>query len=576
MVRLPENSDIVKVFYEIADLLDLLGETFKPRAYRRAARSIEALSEDLADIATRSELEDIPGVGKAISQKIQEFLKTGKVRALEELRAKVPSGLVELLRIPDIGPKTVQKLHEKLGVSTIEQLREALEEHRVRDLPGFGERSEESIRRNLELYIKQQQRSPINTVYHLAQKLLNVLGGLSGVEKIEVAGSLRRWRETVGDLDILIASEKSEPIMSAFTQLPDVKQILAHGPTKSSIIIRDGMQVDLRVVKPENFGAALQYFTGSKAHNIALRRIAQKRKWKLSEYSLSDKRDGRIIAQRTEEEIYEALGMPWVPPELREDTGEIEAALENQLPKLVELSDIRGDLHVHTKWSDGRDTVESMAQAAIERGYEYIAISDHSKRIKIAKGLAETKLREQIEAIQKIDEELSDIRILSGVEVEILSDGSLDFSDDVLAETDVVTASIHYDTRGSEEEMTERLVSAMKNKYVDILAHPTGRLVGERPPYSVNLDKLMETAKHYHVFLEINSHRLDLPDVEARRAKDRGLKLVVNSDAHWANGFEIIKFGLAVARRAWLEATDVINTLPFSKLHRILKHVHIN
>jgi DNA polymerase (family 10) len=355
-----------------------------------------------------------------------------------------------------------------------------------------------------------------------------------------------------------------------------VKQVLAHGTTKSSVVILDGMQVDLRVVKPDNFGAALQYFTGSKGHNIALRRIAQKRKWKLSEYSLSDTKDGGIIAQRTESEIYEALGMPWIPPELREDSGEIEAAQKHQLPKLVELADIRGDLHVHTKWSDGRDTIEAMAKAAIQQSYEYIVISDHSKRVRIAKGLAEEKLREQITAIRKIDEKLADIRVLAGVEVEILSDGTLDLTDDVLAETDIVTASIHYDTKGSEKVMTERFLRAMENEYVDILAHPTGRLVGDRPPYAVNLDKLMEAAKRNSVFLEINAHRLDLSDVEARRAKERGLKLAVNSDAHWATGLGVIKFGVAVARRGWLESGDVINTLPFTKLRRILKHPQIS
>ena len=565
----------MKIFYEIAELLDLLGETFKPRAYRRAARSIESLAEDLADIAHRGELEEIPGVGKAISGKIQEFLDTGKVKALEELRAKVPRGLVELLQIPDVGPRTVQKLQAELGISTIEQLQEALDSHRIRDLPGFGARSEASIRRNLELYLKQRQRRPLSAAYHIAQKLLQILGEVPGVEQIERAGSLRRWRETVGDLDILIASEKPAPIMKAFTELSDVKQVLAHGPTKSSVLLSDGMQVDLRVVKPENFGAALQYFTGSKAHNIALRRIAQKRKWKLSEYSLSDTEDGSVIAQRTEAEIYKALGMPWIPPELREDAGEIEAAQENQLPKLVELGDIRGDLHVHTKWSDGRDTIETMAQAAIQRGYEYIVISDHSKRMTIAKGLAEEKLLEQIDVIRKLDQKLTDIHILSGVEVEILSDGTLDLTDEVLAETDVVAASIHYDTRGSDEEMTARLLRAMENKYVDLLAHPTGRLVGERPPYSVNLDKLFEAAKHNGVILEINSYRLDISAVEARRAKEQGIKLAVNSDAHWASGLEIMRFGVAVARRGWLEPHDIINTLSFTELCQVLKHVHV-
>ncbi|MFX1474870.1 MAG: DNA polymerase/3'-5' exonuclease PolX [Promethearchaeota archaeon] len=576
MASLTTNKDVAKVFYEIADLLDLLGDRFKPRAYRRAARSIDGLSEHLSDIAARGALEEIPGVGKAISLKIQEYLKTGKVKALETLRGKVSPGLVELLRIPDVGPRTVQQLHDKLGIRTIEQLQEALAEHRIRDLPGFGERSEESIRRNLELFLKLRQRRPLSSAYHLAQKLLQILGEVSGVERIEPAGSLRRWRETVGDLDILIASEKPGPIMKAFTEISDVKQVLAHGTTKSSIILSDGMQVDLRVVKPESFGAALQYFTGSKAHNIALRRIAQKRKWKLSEYSLSDAKDGSIIAQRTEAEIYEALGMPWIPPELREDSGEIEAAQKNQLPKLVELDDIRGDLHVHTKWSDGRDTIEAMVTAAIQRGYEYIVISDHSKTVRIAKGLAEEKLLEQIHVIRRLDATLADIHVLSGVEVEILSDGTLDLADDALAETDVVTASIHYDTRGSEEKMTGRLLRAMENEYVDILAHPTGRLVGERPSYSVNLDKLFEAAKQNRVFLEINSHRLDISDVAARRAKALGLKLAVNSDAHWASGLEVMRFGVAVARRGWLEARDVVNTFSFTKLRQVLKHVHIN
>jgi len=575
--RRVRNVDVAKVLMEIADLLELQEEQFKPRAYRRAARAIEHLPEDIADVAARDGLEQIPGVGKAIAKKIKELLETGKLQYLEKLRKQVPPGLVELLRVPDIGPKTARLLHDKLGITSIAQLREALEAHRLRDLPGFGERTEENLLRNLELLERQQERMFIGSAYPLAQRIVEALKGLPGVERINVAGSLRRWKETVGDIDILVASLEPDPIMEAFVGLPEVDRVLARGDTKSSVIVRDGIQVDLRVVKPECFGSALQYFTGSKAHNIALRRIAQKRDWKLSEYGLTEAKTGRVIASRTEEEIYQALGLPWIPPELREDAGEIEAALSGQLPHLVEAGDVKGDLHVHTKWSDGANTIEEMAMAAQRLGYKYLGICDHSRRVRIAHGLDEERLLQQIEEVRRVDEKLPQIRLLAGIEVDILSDGSLDLPDRVLEQTDLVVAAVHYGTKTADEEkMTLRLTRAVENPTVDILAHPTGRIIGQRPPYPLDMDALMEAALDNQVHLEINAlERLDLPDVEARRAKERGLKMAVNSDAHQASQLPLLRYAIATARRAWLEPADIINTLPLNQLIHHLKHPHL-
>ncbi len=570
------NSEVAKVLYEIADLLELQDVSFKPRAYRRAARSIESLSEDLMAIAKRGELEQIPGVGQAIAVKIQELLKSGRLQYLEKLRGEVPAGLVELLRVPEIGPKTLRILHERLGISNIEQLREAVESHSLRDLPGFGVRSEENIRHNLGLLSEHQERTFIGKAYPLAERIVGVLKKLPEVEQIDVAGSLRRWQETVGDIDIVVAAKNPVPVMNKFVTIDDVDRVIGHGDTKSTIIVREGIQVDIRVVKPESFGAALQYFTGSKAHNISLRRLAQQRKWKLSEYALTDTKSNATIAGSSEEEIYKALGLAWIPPELREDTGEIEASMKNRLPKLVELENLRGDLHVHTKWSDGADSIEQMVKAATQRGYEYLGICDHSSRVRIAHGLDGERLQEQIETIRSIDEKLSHFHLLSGVEVEILEDGSLDIPDEVLAKTDVVVAAMHFGSKAPKEELTQRIVTAMENSYVDILAHPTGRIINTRPPYNVNLDEIMKKAKQHHIYLEINSlDRLDLSDVAARQAKAHGLKLVINSDAHKAAQLDVMRFGAAMARRGWLESGDVINTRSFSQLKKMLKHVQV-
>ena len=574
-----ENKAIVKVLLEIADLLEVQEEVFRSRAYRRAARSIEGLTESLQDVADREELEEIPGVGKAIAKKIVEMLETGQLQYLDKLRKELSMELIELLSIPGIGPKTVKLLRDELGIENVDQLRVALEEGQLRDLPGFGERSEANIKQNLDLYlkhhVKHKGRVFIGKAYPIAQALMKALKTLVEVKQIKVAGSLRRWKETVGDIDILVTSTNPTPIMQHFITLPSVTQVLAHGPTKSSVILEGGIQADIRVIEPQAFGAALQYFTGSKSHNIALRRLAQQQGQKLSEYGLFDRESDERIAGATEEEIYQKLGMAWIPPELREDTGEIEASLQRKLPNLVKREDIRGDLHVHTNWSDGEETIEAMAKAAKQRGYEYIGICDHSKRLQIAKGLDEARLREQIESIRNLNKTLRDIRVLSGIEVDILADGSLDLADDVLAETDLVVASVHYGRKASETEMTNRIIQAMNNPYVDVIGHPLGRIVGRRSAYQVNLDELFQAAKQHKVALEINAlERLDLPDTAARVAQESGVKLVINTDAHNSTQLDAIVYGVAMARRGWVEADSVINTLPFDKLKKTLKHTH--
>ncbi|MFX0169604.1 MAG: DNA polymerase/3'-5' exonuclease PolX [Candidatus Hodarchaeota archaeon] len=570
-----ENKEVVKVLNEIADLLELQEVSFRPRAYRRAARSIEGLSESLQDIAARGELEKIPGIGKGIAKKLDELLNTGKLTYLDSLREGLPSDLVELLAIPGIGPKTAKLLRDKLSVQNIRQLQQALESHQLSNLPGFGERSEENIRHNLELFLQYKERFFIGKAAPIAQRIKTQLSRLSEVKQIEIAGSLRRWKETVGDIDILVASDDPLPIMQRFVSLPSVIQVLAQGITKSSVMLEDGIQVDIRVVELEAFGAALQYFTGSKTHNIELRRLALKHGWKLSEYGLFNQKTNQRIAGSSEEEIYKKLGLKWIPPELREDTGEIHAALRKQLPTLITLSDIQGDLHVHTKWSDGNDTIEAMATAAQKRGYKYLGICDHSKQIRIAHGLDEEKLREQIATIRTLNKRIRGLHLLAGIEVEILSDGSLDLTKEVLAETDLVVAALHYRTKASEEEMTDRLIQAMKNQFVDILAHPLGRIVAQRPAYEVNLDELCSAAKRYNITLEINAlDRLDLPDTAARFAQEKDVKLAINSDAHQISQLDAMIYGVATARRGWVKSNSVINTLASDKLEKTLKHAH--
>jgi DNA polymerase (family 10) len=570
-----QNSEVAKIFREIADILELQEDSFKPRAYRRAALSIEKLAEPLTNYAARRELEAIPGVGQAIAKKIQEILDTGRLEYLLKLRTEVAPGLVELLQIPEVGPKTVRLLHDRLGITSINQLREAIATNKLLGVPGFGARTLENLRRNLDqMAPSKKPRTYIGDAYPVAERIVAALRKNAAVQQISVAGSLRRGQETIGDIDIVVGSHNPTPVMAAFTQHPEVSRVLAHGTTKSSIIIGDKVQVDLRVVEPESFGAALQYFTGSKLHNIALRRLAQKRGWKLSEYGLVDAKTDRVIASRTEESIYEALDMPLVPPELREDAGEIEAALAGHLPQLVTNAAIRGDLHVHTTWSDGKDSLEAMVKAAQQQRYEYLAISDHSPLDPRSHGMDETRLRGQIATIRALQTKTSGLRLLAGVEVDISPNGTLDLPDRVLAETDLVIAAVHL-MRKADESVTERIVRACENEYVDILAHPTGRIINEQPAHRVDLEAVFDAAKRNRVVVEINgSRKMDLSAESAREAKARGLQFAITTDAHQVNDLLLMQFGVATARRAWLGPGDIINTGNLAQLSRILKHAH--
>ena len=569
-----KNKEIARIFLQIADILELQEDSFKPRAYRRAARTLERLDEDIEDIAIRQELEDIPGVGKALAKKIEEYLETGDIEYLHRLTSEIEPGLIEILNIPDVGPKTVRVLHQELGITSIDELRIALEEHRIQELSGFGPTSEDRIRQNLELMVGFSERMPIGDALPIAERLVADLQQLNEVTQIAIAGSLRRWKETIGDIDILVSSHKPLVVMQAFIEHPTVERILAQGPTKSSIHVKGGIQVDLRVVENESFGAALQYFTGSKAHNIALRSLARKRKWKLSEYHLLDTTNNKVIAGSTESAIYNALDMDWVPPELREDFGEVEAALQGNLPSLVQEHDIRGDLHVHSNWSDGADTIEDMAKAAIARKYEYLAICDHSKHVAAANGLDESRLRKQINHIHKLNKRLKKIHLLAGIEVDILPDGSLDLSDTVLSETDLVIAAIHLPSK-TKKSITDLLIKACQHELVDAIAHPTGRILGQRTSFSIDFPNVFKVAKKYSVAFEINSsHRLDLSSKLSREAKEQGIGFMVNTDAHRASQLELIRYGVGLARRGWIEPSDVLNALPLDQLQKRLKHPH--
>lgn len=569
-----KNLELSRIFEQIARILNIKGENpFKIRAYEKITLVLENLPIDIETIYRQGGLNNIPGVGVGIAKKIEEFLTTGKLEYYEKLKETIPSGVVELLDISEVGPKTAKLLYEKLDVDNIEKLERAVKEHQIKDLPGMGEKSETNILRGIELYRRRKERVLLGTALPVAEDIIEALSQLKEVNKINFAGSLRRKKETIGDIDILVTSQKSEKIMKTFTSLPQVKEILAGGPTKSSVITKDDIHVDVRVVEPISFGAALQYFTGSKTHNIKLRELAVKRGLKINEYGVFDQKTERRITGEEEEEVYKILNLPFIPPELREDRGEIEAAQENKLPELIEYSQIKGDLHMHTKWSDGAHTIRQMAEAAKNRGYKYIAITDHSQSLKFAGGLTEERLREQIEEIRRLNQELNDFTVFTGIEVDIKSDGSLDFSDEILSKLDVVIAAIHSGFKQESKIITERLVGAMQNRFVSIIAHPTGRLIGYRESYQVDIDKIMDMAAKTGTILEINAYpeRLDLNDVYCRMAKDRGAQLAIETDAHSIDGLEFMNLGVDVARRGWLEEKDIVNTLPLDKLLKRLK-----
>jgi DNA polymerase (family 10) len=568
------NRDIARVLYEIADLLEIKGENpFKVRAYQRAAQAIENQAVPLSEMRGHRPFTEIPGVGASIAEKIEELLATGASRFHQELLAKFPASLADLLAIPEVGPRKAQLLHDQLGITSVDELEQAAREGKLRALKGFGEKTEANILRGIERLRVHRARLPLAEAYPLAIEAVENLLLAAPIDRIEPAGSIRRMRDTIGDIDLLVTSSDPNEVMRIFVGLPVVHEVLAQGSTKTSILTAEGAQMDVRVVEPESFGAALQYFTGSKDHNIRLRELAVRRGLRLSEYGVFEVETEHRVAGVTEEEVYASLDLPWISPELREDRGEIAAAQRGELPHLVAVEDIKGDLHVHTNRTDGHHSIEEMAQTALGRGYKYIAICDHSRSVGMAGGLFEDDLLHHVDEIREVNKRVPGIAILAGSECDIRRDGSLDYPDEVLAQLDFVIAAVHSGFKMDTASMTSRIIDAMHNAYVDALAHPTGRIIGRRDPYEVDVERLLTAAAELGVALEINSYpdRLDLRDVHARRAKEAGVRVVINTDAHDCDHLRLITYGVATARRGWLEPSDVLNTLSPARLRKALR-----
>jgi len=567
------NKEVAEILRRIADMLEIKGEiVYKALAYRRAADNIEYLGQDIEDVWREGKLLEIPGVGKSLAEKLDELLRTGKMSFYEELKEEIPPGVVSLLQVPEVGPKTAKLVWEKLGITSIQELERAAREGKLRTLPGLGVKSEAKILAGIEAFYRRSERIPLATALPVAKELIKALKEATPhALKVTAAGSLRRMKATIGDIDLLASSHKPEEVIETFTRLPQVAEVSMKGPTKSTVFLHSGLQVDLRVLPPERYGSLLQYFTGSKEHNVALRGLALDMGLSLSEYGF--KRGEEEILCPEEEDVYHTLGLEWIPPELRENRGEIEAAKEGRLPRLVELGDIKGDLHVHTNWSDGASPIEEIAEAARRRGYQYLVISDHSHGLGIAKGLTPERLKEQRAIIDELNRRWSDFRLLQGAEVEIRADGSLDYPDEILASLDLVIASIHTGLRQERERITARVINAMRNPYVDIIGHPSGRILGQREESAVDMDEVLRVAKETGTILEVNGtpDRLDLDDVYIRRAVEMGVKLAIDSDAHNLYGLDSLEFGVAMARRGWAEPKDVVNTLPLEELLKALK-----
>ena len=574
MTNSVRNREIAAILYEMAELLELHAENrFKIIAYSRAARAIESLKEDIIKVCREKRLQSIPGVGKAIAQKVEEYLRTGQIQSHQELLAQTPSGLSELLKISGLGPKTIFMLHEELNITDLNELEKAAREHRIRRLPRMGETREKNILKSIERYKKRSVRILYSTAEPIVNEILAYLRGMEGLEHITAAGSFRRGRETVGDIDILATATRPEEVVAAFVRMPMAEEVLAKGPTKASVIVQETIQVDLRIVEHRSYGTVLQYFTGSKDHNVRMRQLALDRGYSLNEYSLTRLADSHDLFYEKEEDVYAALGLQYIPPEMREDNGEIEAAMQGRLPKIIELKDLRGDLHVHSNWSDGRASVLEMAESARNLGYEYIALCDHSPSVGIAGGLAPARLEEKIEAIAAANEVLEGITVLMGTEVDIKADGELDYPNELLARCDVVVASVHMGQQQTERAITGRLISAIENEFVHIIGHPTGRVINQREPYSLDLQAVLEAAARTGTALEINAYpgRLDLNDINARAAKEMGVKMSINTDAHDASQLLAMKYGVNVARRAWLEKKDLLNAMSLQELLKALK-----
>src|SRR2546427_13119366 len=561
-----DNDAIAQVLYEIADLLELKGENvFRGVTYRAAARSIRDLREPLAKLAQEKRLTEIPKVGPSVGEAIEQIIATGSSRRHEELKAAVPPGLLTLLRVGGVGPATARTIYDHLRITTIEELEEAARHHRLQQIPKIQAKTEENILRSIAALKQRTGRSLIHEAKAAATTMVEYLRAETGTDRIAIAGSLRRYKETIGDIDIVVAAEDAGPIMENFVRAPTIERILARGDTKSSVVVDRGLQIDLRVVPPVSFGAALLYFTGSKEHNVRLRGLALRRKLLLNEYGLyriGEEERGKELAAAREEDVYAALGMDWIPPELREDRGEIDAAQAHTLPRLVERADVRGDLHTHTSWTDGRDALAEMARTAKARGYAYFAVTDHSPGLGMTNGLSPERIEARIAEASKLNEELAPFRIIVGTEVDIRANGKLDYPDELLAKFDVVSASVHSSFAQPREAMTARITRAMRHPLVTAISHPTGRLLEKREPYAVDLDAVIATAVETGTWIEVNGgpERLDLPDVWIRKAVERGATLVVNSDAHAMEELAWMAQGGGTARRGWAGAEPIVNT----------------
>ena len=567
------NADIAALFEEIADRLEIQGANpFRIRAYRNAARTLGELPREARALLEKGEdLTRLPGIGDDLAAKIREIVDTGHCSLLDRLRRELPPAVTELLQIPGLGPKRVKALYHDLEVQTVEQLYRAARDGRIRALPGFGEKTELNILQAVEAHASQTHRFKLAVAAQYAESLTAFLKAVPGVEQVTVAGSFRRMRETVGDLDILVTATTDSPVMQHFTAYDEVAEILSAGSTRASVVLKSGLQVDLRVVEEKSYGAALCYFTGSKAHNIAIRRIAQQFGLKINEYGVF--RGTERIAGEDEASVYRSVGLPFIPPELREDRGEIEAAHDGSLPRLVEFADLRGDLHAHTRATDGHDGLREMALAARTLGLEYLAITEHSRHLTVAHGLDPLQLARQCEEIDLLNLELDGITLLKGIEVDILEDGSLDLPDEVLGRLDLVIGAVHSQFHLSRAKQTARILRAMDHPHFTLLAHPSGRLIDRRDPYDVDMLRIIRHAKSRGCFLELNAHpdRLDLLDSQCQMAKEEGVLVSINSDAHSRFDFSHLKYGVGQARRGWLEKDDVLNTRPLAALRRLLK-----
>jgi len=573
-----KNQELAKIFFNIASLLDTGQRDFRVVAYRRAALSLESLDEDVDEIYLDkglAGLQEIPAIGEGLALKIEEYIKTGKILEYEKMKKNLPVDFTEMTKIEGMGPRKAKILYQKLGIKTVKELGKAAKAHKIAPLFGFGEKTEKNILQGIEFLKLDKGRSLLGFIMPTVKGLVKNLENLKETKKINVAGSVRRMKETIGDVDILVASDNPAKINDFFVKLPGIEKVWAKGPTKSSVHLKQGFDVDLRVVKEGSFGSALQYFTGSKEHNVATRRIAISKGLKLNEYGVF--KGKKMVAGKTEEEVYKAIGLPYFEPELREDTGEIQAAIEGKLPKIIGYNDIKGDLHCHSDWDGGENSIEEMAKMAQSLGYEYIGISDHTKFLKIENGLDEKQLLKQHEAIKQINSKLetqnSKFRVLHGCETNILNDGSVDIKDEILAKLDYVIAGVHSSFKMPRKEMTERAIKAMQNPNIDIISHPTGRLILKRDEYQIDLEKIFKAAKETGTVLEIDAwpERLDLKDVYIKMAKKVGVKMIIDTDAHQKDQMRFMEFGIAQARRGWAEKSDIINTNPVEKLLEYFK-----